>query len=132
MSNQKWGAKSQCQECGARFYDLKKTKIVCPICDARFKSDAQPKTKRAIATPEKAEVSRPAAKDPIAKPGEAAESDEDKALIELKVDIPDDTSLDDEKDEDKDKNTFEDVSELGEDEDDMAEVIDGSRKVDGT
>ncbi len=130
MSNPKWGTKRQCQECGARFYDLKKTKIVCPICDARFKSDAQPKTKRAIATPEKAEVSRPAAKDPIAKPGEAAESDEDKALKELKVDIPEDISLDE--NEDKDKNAFEDVSELGEDKDDMAEVIDGSRKADGT
>ena len=130
MSNPKWGTKRQCQECGERFYDLKKTKIVCPHCDAPFKLDAQSKAKRAIPTPEKAEMPQPAAENLIAKPGAAAESDEDKALKELKVDIPEDTSLDE--NEDKDKNAFEDVSELGEDEDDMAEVIDGSRKIDET
>ena len=130
MSNSKWGAKRQCQECGARFYDLKKTKIVCPKCDARFKLDSQPKAKRAIATPEKAEVSKPAAEVLIAKPVEVAESDDDKALKEFKVDIPQDASLDDDEDGDKDKIAFEDVSELGKDEDDMPVVIDGSRKVD--
>ena len=132
MNNPKWGTKRQCQECGARFYDLKKTKIACPKCDAPFKLDAQPKAKRVIATPEKAEVPQPAVANVFVKPGEASESDEDKDIKELKVDIPDDISLDDDKGENKDKNAFEDVSELGEDEDDMAEVIDGSRKVDET
>ena len=127
MSNPKWGAKRQCRECGARFYDLKKTKIVCPKCAAPFKVETQSKAKRAIATPDKAEVSQPAAKDPVANIGEAAESDEEKAIKELEVEIPEDGD-----DEDKDKNAFEDVSELGEDEDDMAEVIEGSRKVDET
>ncbi len=124
MSNPKWGTKRHCQECGARFYDLKKTKIICPNCDARFKLNSQPKAKRAIATPE---ASQPAAEVLMATPGETAQSEEDKALKELEVDVPEDGEG-----EDKGKNAFEDVSELGEDEDDMAEVIDGSRKVDGT
>ena len=127
MNNPKWGVKRQCLECGEHFYDLKKTKIVCPKCDAPFKVNAQPKVRRAIATPEKAEAPQVATEDPIAKPGEAAESEEDKALKELKLDIPDDDD-----DEDKDKTAFEDVSELDEDEDDIVEVIDSSRKVDET
>lgn len=123
MNKPKWGVKRQCQECGARFYDLKKTKIVCPRCDAPFKVEPQPKAKRAIATPEKAALPQPTAEVLMAQPREAAESDEEKAIKALEVDVPED-----EDDEDKDKNAFEDVSELGEDEDDMAEVLEGTVK----
>ncbi len=43
MNKPKWGTKRQCMKCGARFYDLKRTKIVCPNCDAPFKMVAPPK-----------------------------------------------------------------------------------------
>ncbi len=127
MNKPKWGAKRQCQECGARFYDLKRTKVVCPKCHAPFKLDAQPRAKRAIATPAKAEAPAPVEKT-VEKPNGTAQSAEDQALKEFNVDIPDDVSLDAADDDDKDENAFEDASELGKDEDDMAEVIDGSRK----
>lgn len=123
MNNPKWGAKRQCQECGARFYDLKRTVVVCPKCHTRFKLEAQPKAKRAIATPAKAEATAP-----VEKPDRTEKSPEDVALKEFNVEIPDDISLDADDDDDKDENAFEDASELGEDEDDMAEAIEGSRK----
>ncbi len=127
MNNPKWGTKRQCQECGARFYDLRRPKAVCPKCDAPLKAEVQPKAKRAIATPDKVEA--PAPPDEAAKKPEAvAESAEDKAIKEFNVEIPDAASLDDDDEEDKDENAFEDLSEVNED--DMTEVIDGSRTVD--
>jgi len=36
VSKPKWGEKRECPECGARFYDLKRTPIVCPKCDTPF------------------------------------------------------------------------------------------------
>ena len=36
MSKPKWGEKRECPECGARFYDLKRTPIVCPKCDTKL------------------------------------------------------------------------------------------------
>ena len=51
MNKPNWGTKRQCMKCGARFYDLKRTKIVCPNCDAPFKMVAPPKATRDIATP---------------------------------------------------------------------------------
>ena len=139
MNNPKWGTKRQCQECGARFYDLKRPKGVCPKCDAPFK--LMPKVKRAIATPGKVKraistldkVKAPALSDEApTKPDAVAESAEDKPLKEVNVDTSDGGGVgpDDDDEKNKDENSFEDASELGEDKDDMAEVIDGSRKVD--
>ena len=36
MSKPEWGEKRECPECGARFYDLNRSQIVCPKCDAQF------------------------------------------------------------------------------------------------
>ena len=55
-------------------------------------------------------------------------STEDKVLKEFAADILTDNNL--AAADDEDENSFEDASELGKDEDDMAEVIDGGRKVD--
>lgn len=32
MANSKLGAKHDCHECGAKFYDLGKSPVVCPKC----------------------------------------------------------------------------------------------------
>src|SRR5258708_27394780 len=37
---QAWGSKRQCQECGARFYDLNKDPIICPKCHKVFEPEA--------------------------------------------------------------------------------------------
>ena len=127
VNSSKWGVKRRCQECGVRFYDLKRTKVVCPHCHAPFKSDAQPKAKRAIATPAKADPPPP--EETADKRDRAGMSAEDQAIKEFGVDIPAD-SLDSDGDDDVEKNAFEDITELGEDEDNVAEVIDGSSKTD--
>ena len=128
VNNPKWGVKRQCQECGARFYDLKRAKAVCPKCEAPFKMEAPPKARRAIATPAISDLPAPAGK-ALEKTGQAAESAEDKAIKELTVDIPKDAGKDG---DDKEEDAFEDASEFGEDKDDMAEVVDGSRKAEET
>ncbi|WP_339852442.1 FYDLN acid domain-containing protein, partial [uncultured Nisaea sp.] len=33
MAKPEWGIKRTCQSCGARFYDLMKSPIVCPKCE---------------------------------------------------------------------------------------------------
>jgi len=36
VAKPEWGIKRECQGCGAHFYDLKRSPIVCPKCDAPF------------------------------------------------------------------------------------------------
>ena len=127
MNKPNWGTKRECMKCGARFYDLKRTKIVCPNCDAPFKMVTPPKATRAIATPAKAEAPASVEK-PVEKADQIHESAEDKVLKELNVDIPEVASLKDDDEEEKDENASDDVSKIGED--DTAEVIADSHKID--
>lgn len=46
MSKPARGTKRVCQSCGARFYDLGRTPIVCPVCQAVYQI-APPATRRA-------------------------------------------------------------------------------------
>ena len=32
MPKEEWGIKHRCEECGAKFYDLLREPIVCPLC----------------------------------------------------------------------------------------------------
>lgn len=45
MSKPARGTKRVCQSCGARFYDLARTPIVCPVCQAAYQV-APPSTRR--------------------------------------------------------------------------------------
>lgn len=113
MANPEWGTKRICQNCGAKFYDLQREPIVCPKCHTEYDPEAFLKTRRART---------PVAADKEAAPIVAAG---DVELDADEVEIPDDeegavvAAGTDEEDED----LIEDASELGEDEDDMAEVI---------
>ena len=100
MLKQAWGSKRQCQECGARFYDLNKDPIVCPKCRKVFEPEAAKPSRRGRPAPA---PKKPA---PAEVAPEAAEPDSD-----LEVG------------EDEEEEVLEDTSELGEDEDDVAEVI---------
>ncbi|MGD9869393.1 MAG: TIGR02300 family protein [Hyphomicrobiales bacterium] len=40
MTKMERGTKRNCTECGARFYDLNRSPIVCPSCGAAFTMDA--------------------------------------------------------------------------------------------
>ena|SRR5437667_859581 len=97
---QAWGSKRQCQECGARFYDLNKDPIVCPKCQKVFEPEAVKPARRGRPQP----VPKKPVPVEVVPEVEAAEGD-------LEV-TPE-----------EEEEVLEDASELGEDEDDVAEVI---------
>lgn len=104
MAKANWGTKRQCASCGAPFYDLNKQPILCPKCGAEFHPEQLLKPRR-TRPEEKPVVPKPA---PIPKE-EPAAGEEEVAEEEL----------------------IEDVTELGEDEDDMAEVLDTTEEEPG-
>ena len=101
-----WGTKRTCQSCDAKFYDLNRNPVVCPKCGAIYDPEASLKTRR----------SRPAEKVVPLKP-------EPKAA-DLELEIEGEEAEEIEGDEAEDEELIEDASELGEDDEDMAEVID--------
>lgn len=71
-----WGIKRHCQACGANFYDLRRSPIICPKCDEVFDPEAFVKPRRSRAPVEK-EKAAPVKKDAAETPDEApAEKDE--------------------------------------------------------
>ena len=129
MSKPKWGIKRICQSCGAKFYDLQSSPIVCPGCGAKFDPDALLRGRRARSTaaPKAAPV-KVAEKPPEA---DAADGDEDSPepdaveVAEEKQDTDADKDLGDSGGE----NLIEDTSELGDD-DDVSEVVAGAAEGD--
>jgi uncharacterized protein (TIGR02300 family) len=114
VAKAEWGSKRICPSCGARYYDLMKPlgEIVCPKCSTQYDPEAFLKTRRArvAAVPEK-EV------EPI-----VAEETEVEAAEEVEA-IEEGEPVAAAEGEDEEEELIEDASELGEDEDDMAEVI---------
>ena len=113
MVKPEWGAKRVCHSCGSSFYDLHRDPITCPKCGAEYDPEAILKSRRA--RPAVAEEKEVVAAEPEA---EVAETD-DLEAVEAEDDLAADAG-----EEEEDKELIEDASELGEDEDDMAEVID--------
>lgn len=114
VAKAEWGSKRICPSCGARYYDLTKPlgEIVCPKCGTQFDPGAFLKTRRArvAAVPEKEVVA--------VVPDEAeVEVEEAEPVEEGEVVAEGDAE------EEEEEELIEDASELGEDEDDMAEVI---------
>src|SRR6516162_5792730 len=110
-----WGTKRICPSCGTRYYDLMREPVVCPKCDTPFDPEAFLKSRRARPAP------------PVEKELEPVGADElDPDLETEEADAPEE----EEEEagplggaEEEDEELLEDASELGEDEDDMAEVI---------
>jgi uncharacterized protein (TIGR02300 family) len=74
------GTKRACRnpECGARFYDLNRDPIVCPICQSAFELALVPTAIAAGAPPaQAAAVARTAARKPPEPEAPAAEGEED-------------------------------------------------------
>ncbi len=146
MAKPDWGTKRTCPGCGAKFYDLRRSPVTCPKCESLYPPEPASPAKRSAAT--KADVQPPAAavKAEAAPPAAAVEAkavppdvavDEDQvkaavAAVEVAdADQPgDDPGSPDGEKADKGAGIIEDASELGEDADDMAEVIDGISKDD--
>ena len=101
------GQKRVCTSCAAKFYDLNKDPIICPKCGTVFDAAAavKPRRVRAVADEKPTKKKSP-------KLAEVADAD-----------IPDTDADDAVVDDEEEEGVIEDASELGEDEDDMAEVI---------
>ena len=105
------GQKRVCGSCGAKFYDLSRNPIICPKCGTEFDLSAVVRTRRvrAVAEDKPAKAAKKVPKLAEVVDVEAPDADVDAAAV---VD-----------DDEEEEGVIEDASELGEDEDDMAEVI---------
>ena len=130
VGKDKWGTKRQCYECDSKFYDMNKALPICPNCESVY----EPKTAKVIAAKAVAAAAA-SARAPAPKVIATLPPDDD-AAVDAKAAPKDATDLDGEDvldattDDDDDEvagaDLIEDASELGEDEDDMAEVLDGA------
>jgi uncharacterized protein (TIGR02300 family) len=139
---QEWGAKRTCSSCGARFYDLRRQPIVCPVCSTVFDPERQPRARRGGAAREDALPAKVTVKANVVDvdtdetvDGEESDDLEDADDVELE-NVEDKpaakkkgavaknlTDDDDSGDDDNDNDLIEDTSELGEDDDDIGEVM---------
>ena len=111
MAKPEWGTKRICPSCGTRYYDLLREQVICPKCSTPYDPEAFLKARR----------SRPAL--PVEKEVAPIDADADVEDVEAIEDEEEAVPLA-ESEEEEDEELIEDASELGEDEDDMAEVID--------
>jgi uncharacterized protein (TIGR02300 family) len=111
VAKPEWGSKRICPSCGTRYYDLLRVPVICPKCATPYDPEAFLKSRRA----------RPAA--PVDKELEPVGAEEIDADLEAEEATEDDETVPLEDAEEEEEEIIEDASELGEDEDDMAEVI---------
>jgi len=114
------GTKRTCLSCGVRFYDMNRMPIVCPGCGDEFSAEdfSRPKRARSVGA---AVAEAPAVAAKSARPKPEVKDDLDEDLVD--EELGDDDADEDLEDEEDDEALIEDTSDLGEDEDDMAEVI---------
>ena len=115
MAKPELGAKRQCQNCGAKFFDLNKDPIVCPKCGTVFQG--------VVARAERATAKEDEAEDEVVAPAgielvsldevEAAEEKVAEPVVD-EIEVEDDDTADD---------PFLEAEE--EDEDDVSALIDG-------
>jgi uncharacterized protein (TIGR02300 family) len=116
VAKPEWGVKRTCQSCSARFYDLARQPILCPKCGVVVEPEVTFKVRR---------QSAPAAEPKVAVVARAAKViDLEDAAEELEVVDGEEGAIAviDEGEEDENA-LIEDASDLGEDDDDMAEVM---------
>jgi len=133
VAKPEWGTKRTCFGCGARFYDLLRDPIICPVCATVYDPERQPRAKRgAAAAREDAESKRKPVKAVAASAlkDDAVEGEELESAVS--ADLEDETeestaassNTDDDDDLEAENNDLiEDTSDLGEDDDDIGEVM---------
>ncbi|MGH6990280.1 MAG: TIGR02300 family protein [Gemmataceae bacterium] len=118
MSKPEWGLKRVCPNCGTRYYDMHHDPIVCPKCGTAFDAEAVVKTRRVRVQAVSETVIGPVATEEV-DPELVMEGEETQDALSLE-----EGGQEEGDDEDAEKEeVLEDASELGEDEDDMTEVI---------
>ena len=124
VSKDKLGVKRICGSCGAKFYDLGKTPIICPKCGTPYEEIASPKPSAPVAPVKEA----PEVEEVALETDEAAEADDvevivdDDTTVSLEDSIEDDLSEDDELDELKEFDEFEEDFDDDEIDDDDGDV----------
>lgn len=132
VSKQKLGEKRVCGSCGAKFYDLGKTPIICPKCGTPYEEAARPAKASAPVAPVE---EKPVVEEDALGSDDAADSDDvevvadDDTTVSLEDTIEDDLSDDDEDelDELKEFDEFEEDFEeddIDEDDSDVALIDD--------
>lgn len=113
MAKPEWGSKRTCGSCGARFYDMRRQPITCPKCGAVYEEEAPARARKLKPTPtDKKAKAAPVPDD------DALETGADNTLDDPDLGDTDDTG------DDETGDMIEDASDLGEDDEDMAEVMD--------
>ena len=119
MAKPEWGMKRICPQCGARYYDLNRDPVVCPKCGSHYDPETVMKSRRGKAPPPEVPIG-PIAEEEI----ETEIAEEAEAEVEgEEVAVEAGEEAEAEGEEEEEEEVPEDASELGEDEDDMAEVI---------
>ena len=119
MAKPELGTKRQCQNCGAKFFDLNKDPIVCPKCGTVFQVAAATRARPAAKAEEEeeTEVATPAGVEVVSL--DEVEAGEEKAAAEPVVD---DIDVEEDADETPDDPFLEEEEE---DDDDVTNLIDG-------
>ena len=93
MSKPAWGTKRVCPSCGARFYDLKRMPITCPVCQAIYQVTMAPS--RRSERPRKVVEPAPVVETPkfispeeVEEAGAEAVIAEDEVIVDLGDDTP--------------------------------------------
>lgn len=120
------GLKRICMNCGARFYDLDKSPIICPSCDTEFTGEIKVKSRRGRPPAEDKPAKAPAKAAPVAEEEEedVEDIDPDDDIVSLDdVDEDDDIKANDEDDdEDMPSSDLDDnFDSIDDDEDDIEE-----------
>ncbi len=114
------GLKRICMNCGARFYDLDKTPIICPSCETEFTGEIKVKSRRGRTATEEI---IPVKEAEVKKPEVEEKEDEDIDDIDADDDIVSlddvDEDLDDEDDENATLTIDADPDDLEDDLDDL-------------
>ena len=110
MAKPELGNKHQCQNCGAKFFDLNKDPIVCPKCGTVFQGAPRARPAAKAEEEEDTEVATPAGVEVVSL--DEVEAGEEKAAAEPVVDdidveeddaeAPDDPFLEEEEEDDDD------------------------------
>src|SRR5579862_6545080 len=118
LAKPEWGTKRICPSCGSRYYDLLRDPVICPKCSTPFDPEAFLRARRARPPAPVEKELEPVVADDVDPDLETAEVEPAEDEEEEEADVP----LE-EAEEEEEEELIEDASELGEDEDDMAEVI---------
>ncbi len=117
------GTKRTCQGCGARFYDLNRDPIICPMCEVEFKI-ANPAGEKAAKDKAREEEELAAAEKAALKAKEASEmTDIDPDLAAVEDEDLADIDIDDDATDDSSDTTDAFLPDVVEGEDDVTEII---------